>query len=312
MPKLISMGDCIIDFLPSAPKSVKFEAKMGGAPVNVCAAVAKMGGRASFFGKLAADAFGRFLKNEMENLGIDTSLTVVDAECKTGLAFVDLKEDGDRDFFFYRDVPADANLSPDEVDEGIFENGDVLHFCSISLPESPTRHAIRKAAGCARERGAVVSFDVNVRLNLWKSEDALKAAIDEFLPFADIVKVTDEELAFITGLSDENEGIKYLFGRAPAAKIIFVTKGEKGSAAYDRALSSIALPAYPAEVVDTTGAGDCFIGSVIAMLLSKEADLSLVGMRKAMELAVRACAYVISKKGGAPSMPTRQEAEELK
>ena len=202
MPKLISMGDCIVDF------RMTYTGKMGGAPVNVCAAVAKLGVRACFFGKLADDAFGRRLKAETEALGIDTSLIVTDGRCKTGLAFVDLHPDGDRDFFFYRDVPADANLSPDEVDEGVFERGDVLHFCSISLPPSPTRDAIEKAAKCARKNGAVVSFDVNVRLNLWKSEEALKEAIDEFLPYADIVKVTDEELVFITGLSDEKEGVK--------------------------------------------------------------------------------------------------------
>lgn len=312
MPKLISMGDCIVDFLPAEPGSMTYTGKMGGAPVNVCAAVAKLGGRACFFGKLADDAFGRRLKAETEALGIDTSLIVTDGRCKTGLAFVDLHPDGDRDFFFYRDVPADANLSPDEVDEGVFERGDVLHFCSISLPPSPTRYAIEKAAKCARKNGAVVSFDVNVRLNLWKSEEALKEAIDEFLPYADIVKVTDEELVFITGLSDEKEGVKRLFGRATEAKLIFVTRGAKGSAVYDRALLGIELPAVPAKVVDTTGAGDCYIGSIIAHILDGSATLTLEGIKDAAEFAARACACVISKKGGAPSMPTKNEVEALK
>lgn len=206
MGKLISMGDCIIDFLPAAPGSMTYTAKTGGAPVNVCAAVAKLGKRACFLGKLAGDAFGRFLLNELQTFGIDTSLTVMDKKCKTGLAFVTLSGNGDREFFFYRDMPADANLSPDEVKEEMFSRGDVLHFCSVSLPESPTRHAIKRAAGYAREKGALVSFDVNVRLNLWQDENALKSAIAEFLPLADIVKVTDDELEFITGLSDEKEG----------------------------------------------------------------------------------------------------------
>ena len=208
-------------------------------------------------------------------------------------------------------MPADANLSPDEVDEGVFERGDVLHFCSISLPPSPTRDAIEKAAKCARKNGAVVSFDVNVRLNLWKSEEALKEAIDEFLPYADM-KVTDEELVFITGLSDEKEGVKCLFGRATEAKLVFVTRGAKGSAVYDRALLGIELPAVPAKVVDTTGAGDCYIGSIIAHILDGSATLTLEGIKDAAEFAARACACVISKKGGAPSMPTKNEAEALK
>lgn len=312
MPKLVSMGDCIVDFLPAEPGSMTYTGKMGGAPVNVCAAVAKLGGRACFFGKLADDAFGRRLKAEMESLGIDTTLVVTDGGRKTGLAFVDLHPDGDRDFFFYRDLPADSDLSPDDVREDIFEKGDVLHFCSISLPESPTRHAVKKAAGCARERGALVSFDVNVRLNLWKSEEDLKAAVREFLPLADVVKVTDEELAFITGLSDENEGIKCLFEQATRAKLVFVTKGEKGATAYDRTIAKKHRPALPARVVDTTGAGDCFIGSVIFFLLAGKANLTLEGADAAFDFATRACACVISKKGGAPSMPSFEEVEKVK
>lgn len=312
MGKLISMGDCIIDFLPAAPGSMTYTAKTGGAPVNVCAAVAKLGKKACFLGKLAGDAFGRFLLNELQTFGIDTSLTVMDKKCKTGLAFVTLSGNGDREFFFYRDMPADANLSPDEVKEEMFSRGDVLHFCSVSLPESPTRHAIKRAAEYARKRGALVSFDVNVRLNLWQDENALKSAIAEFLPLADIVKVTDDELEFITGLSDEKEGIKRLLRQAPHAEVIFVTRGANGSAVYDRAMNGKSYAAYPAEVADTTGAGDCFIGSIIAHLLDGDAELSAAGLAAATEFAVRACACVISKKGGAPSMPSREEVEALK
>lgn len=311
MSKLIGMGDCIIDFLPSAPKDMTFTAKMGGAPVNVCAAVAKLGATACYLGKLADDAFGKFLLAELKKYGVDTSLTVVDGKCKTGLAFVDLHENGDRDFFFYRDLPADANLAPEEVKEEMFCKGDVLHFCSVSLMESPTKHAIRRAAEIARKRGATVSFDVNVRMHLWRDEKKLREAIYDFLPYADTVKVTDDELRFITGLNDEKECVKALFGASPNAALVFVTRGEKGSAVYDRTLENMDFAAYPAQVADTTGAGDCFIGSVIYHLLTGEADLTVRGMKKAMEFAVRACACVISHKGGAPSMPTREEVEVL-
>ena len=312
MGKLISMGDCIIDFLPAAPGSMTYTAKTGGAPVNVCAAVAKLGKKACFLGKLAGDAFGRFLLNELQTFGIDTSLTVMDKKCKTGLAVVTLSGNGDREFFFYRDMPADANLSPDEVKEEMFSRGDVLHFCSVSLPESPTRHAIKRAAEYARKRGALVSFDVNVRLNLWQDENPLKIAIAEFLQQADIVKVTDDELEFITGLSDEKEGIKRLFGQATNAKVVFVTRGANGSAVYDRAMNGRSYAAYPSEVADTTGAGDCFIGSIIAQRLVGDAVLCAEGLAAATDFAVRACACVISKMGGAPSLPSREEVEALK
>lgn len=312
MSKLIGMGDCIIDFLPSAPGEMTYTAKMGGAPVNVCAAVAKLGGRACYLGKLADDNFGKLLLSELGKYGVDTSLTVVDGKCNTGLAFVDLHPNGDRDFFFYRDVPADANLSPDEVKEEMFEKGDVLHFCSVSLMESPTKHAIERAAALAHACGAVVSFDVNLRLHLWKDAQKLHEAVTEFLPYADFVKVTDDELEFITGLNDEKEGIKALLRYAARAKLIFVTRGGNGSAVYDREANSADYAAYPADVVDTTGAGDCFIGSIIWHLLNGEAELTVRGTEKAMNFAVRACACVISKKGGAPSMPSREEVEKLK
>ena len=195
MGKLICMGDCIADMLPDGAGSLTYTAKMGGAPANVCVAAAKLGVQACFLGKLADDAFGRFLLAELKSYGVDTSLTVIDKHCKTGLAFVALSSDGDREFFFYRDTPADASLSPDEVKETMFGRDDVLHFCSISLKPSPTCDAIRKAAETARKKGATVSFDVNLRLNLWDNDEtALRRTVFEFFPYADIIKVTDEEL----------------------------------------------------------------------------------------------------------------------
>lgn len=204
MGKLICMGDCIADMLPDGAGSLTYTAKMGGAPANVCVAAAKLGVQACFLGKLADDAFGRFLLAELKSYGVDTSLTVIDKHCKTGLAFVALSSDGDREFFFYRDTPADASLSPDEVKEDIFGRDDVLHFCSISLKPSPTCDAIRKAAETARKKGATVSFDVNLRLNLWDNDEtALRRTVFEFFPYADIIKITDEELLFLAGTTDE-------------------------------------------------------------------------------------------------------------
>lgn len=312
MSKLICMGDCIIDFLPSAPKELTYTAKMGGAPANVCAAVAKLGAHACYFGKLANDNFGKFLLGELKKYGIDTSLTVIDETCKTGLVVVDLYEGGERDFFFYRDNPADANLHDYEVKKDIFEKGDVLHFCSISLMESPTKHAHERALQYARECGCLVSFDVNVRMHLWKDATKLRATVLDFLPYADFVKVTDEEMALLVGCECEVQGIQTLFEKAPNAKLIFLTKGEKGSAVYDRNLASRVYPAKSSEVVDTTGAGDCFIGSIIYKILQNECDLTVDGVDDAMKLAVNACSVVISRKGGAGAMPTLSEAEAVK
>lgn len=303
MPKLICMGDCIADMLPEG-SGLTYTAKMGGAPANVCVAAAKLGARACFLGKLAADAFGRFLLSELKSYGVDTSLTVVDGSCKTGLAFVTLSESGDREFSFYRDKPADASLSPDEVKEDMFEAGDALHFCSISLPPSPTRDAIKKAAEIARKKGATVSFDVNLRLNLWGGdEEGLRAAIREFAAYADIVKVSDDELIFLTGDSDE-KGARAMFEAAPHAKIVFVTRGAEGATAFDRSLGRYDCPAVPAKAVDTTGAGDCFAGSVLYRFLSEGVPASAEEAADAVRFASAACAYAISEKGAAAAMPT--------
>lgn len=309
MSKLVCMGDCIIDLLPSAPKSLTYTAKAGGAPANVCAAVAKLGGEAYYLGKLSDDVFGKYLLEQLKKNNVRTDYTVVDGRYKTGLAAVDLYENGDRDFFFFRDNPADANLFPDEVDENIFQKGDILHFCSVSLTESPTKHAHERALKYALKHGTLVSFDVNVRLNLWQDAEKLRATIVDFLPYADFVKVTDEELDFITGCCCEVQGVAVLFEKAPRAKLVFLTKGEKGSAVYDRSLTSLTYAAVGKTVVDTTGAGDCFIGSIIYKLLRGEAALDINSVDDAMKFASRACAFVISKKGAAEAMPTLAEVE---
>lgn len=313
MGKLICMGDCIADMLPDGAGSLTYTAKMGGAPANVCVAAAKLGVQACFLGKLADDAFGRFLLAELKSYGVDTSLTVIDKHCKTGLAFVALSSDGDREFFFYRDTPADASLSPDEVKEDIFGRDDVLHFCSISLKPSPTCDAIRKAAETARKKGATVSFDVNLRLNLWDNDEtALRTTVFEFFPYADIIKVTDEELLFLAGTTDEKAGVGKIFAAAQNARLVFVTKGAAGASVYSRDLACRDYPAVPRKAVDTTGAGDCFVGGIVYNLLNGGFPLTVDGADEAMKFALSACAYAISEKGAATAMPTLPQVLEVK
>ncbi|MCQ2602904.1 MAG: PfkB family carbohydrate kinase, partial [Clostridia bacterium] len=161
--------------------------------------------------------------------------------------------------------------------------------------------------------GAVVSFDVNLRKHLWKDDDALRRVVIDFLPYADIVKVTDDELEFVSGKSDIVDGVKDLLDIAVNAKIVFVTKGEKGSSTFDRELHCIDTPAYVSEngVVDTTGAGDCFIGSIIYKLLKNETDLTINRISNAVDFASKACACVISKKGAMNAMPNLDDIEKI-
>lgn len=307
MNKLVCMGEAVIDFIPEQPGALTYTAKAGGAPANVCACVAKLGAPAYYFGKLSADNFGKFLKAEMEKYDVDTSMTVVDDGVKTGLVFVDLYPSGDREFFFYRDNPADARLYPEDVPDDLLQKGDILHFCSVALMECPTKHAHEKAILQARERGALVSFDINERLHLWRDVNRLRDTCYEFIPLSDIIKVTDDELTMLTENNIELDAVKELFAAAENAKLIFVTKGKKGSSVYDRSLCGLHFSALGDKVIDTTGAGDCFIGSIIYKLLNKEADLTLSGIRDAVKFANSACSIVISKKGAMNAMPALDE-----
>ncbi len=313
MNKLVSIGDCVVDMLPSAPKSMTYTAKAGGAPTNVAACVAMLGADAYYLGKMANDNFGRFLLDELKKYNIKTDFTVISDDCKTGIVFVDQKENGDREFFFHRDTPADENLYPEEIPDDLLKKGDILHFCSIALVPSPTKQSHVKVIEQARKVGATVSFDVNLRKHLWKDHDALRRVVIDFLPYADVVKVTDDELEFVTGKSDIVDGVKDLFDIAVNAKLVFVTKGECGSSTFDRESNRFDTPAYVSEngVVDTTGAGDCFIGSIIYKLLKNETDLTINRISNAVDFASKACACVISKKGAMNAMPTLEEVDRI-
>ena len=207
MTKLFSIGEVLIDFIPlqrgAALKDVvSFERAPGGAPANVAAAVAKYGHDASMITKLGKDAFGDFLVEQLEKAGVHTDKILRTDEANTGLAFVSLKDNGERDFSFYRNPSADLLFNEEEVKAEWFGQGDVLHFCSVDLVESPMKQAHIRAIHLMKEKGGLISFDPNVRLPLWDHPEDCRSAILEFLPLAHLVKISDEELEFITGISD--------------------------------------------------------------------------------------------------------------
>ena len=201
-------------------------------------------------------------------------------------------------------------LSPNDVKEEMFSKGDVLHFCSVDLVDCPTKEAHKKAIEIARNKGSYVSFDVNLRLNIWNDDKKCIKVVREFLEYADIVKVTDDELQLITGKDEIEDGINELFKIAKNSLLIFVTMGDKGSMVFDRN-SSFKLAATKANVVDTTGAGDCFSGCIIYNILQREDKdknhLSINDAKDYMRMASKGCAIVISKYGAMESMPTIEE-----
>lgn len=312
MNKVVCIGESLIDFMPSEGEQLTFVAKAGGAPSNVCACIAKLGGKGCYLGKLSEDVFSRFLLKTMQKYGVNTDYTIIDNRYQTALAFVSHDENGDREFNFYRKQSCDLMLDKDEIPDNIFDSGDILHFCSVGLVESPSKYAHLRAIELAKQKDCIVSFDVNVREKLWDNLDNCVNTIKDFLVYADIVKVTDDELVLLTKQDQEKVAVQTIFELAKNCKLLVVTKGGAGAVVYDANGNSYFSKAADVKVVDTTGAGDCFIGCILYCLNVKKADLTLDGIKAAMDFASLGCGVVIGKKGAIESMPTQKDIENLK
>ncbi|MCP3764937.1 carbohydrate kinase [Domibacillus sp. A3M-37] len=270
MAKVFCLGEALIDFIPvqkntSLKNVAGFERVAGGAPMNVAIAVAKYGGKAVMITKMANDHFGDHLMDILQEHHVDTSHIVRSDEGETGLAFVSVDQTGERSFTFYRKNAADLLLRKEEVDEKWFQAGDILHFCSVNLIHKEIQKTHQKAINSCRENGGIISFDPNVRLPLWPEEESCRQAIKEFLPMADLLKISDEELFFITGIEEEDKAIASLFNGY--VKAVLFTKGKDGASVYLKNGERFDDPGFKVAVADTTGAGDAFIGGFLAELI---------------------------------------------
>lgn len=311
MSKIYCIGEALVDFVPSV-RGVRLEEvpafvrAPGGAPYNLAAAVCKLGAQAAFMGMVGDDAFGRLLRETLDSFGVDTAHMAVTAKANTTLAFVALKADGDRDFIFYRKPGADMLLGEDDIPEALFQKGDILHFGSLGLVPMPTKSAHDKALRMMRAAGGIISFDPNVRLDLWDDHALCRSTILEYLPHADIVKVSLDEMPFIFGTEDEQAVAERCF--ALRAKLVMITRGADGSAMY--------IPGYKREIVaidvkveDTTGAGDAYTGAVLADIAANPDAAIDAGRVDAMiEFANIVGSITTMCKGGAESVPTREQA----
>lgn len=318
MAKVYCIGEALIDFVPTV-KGVRLEdvpgflPAPGGAPANLAAAVAKMGAEAAFIGKVGDDAFGRLLRETLQTHGVDVTHMTATAKACTTLAFVALRADGERDFVFCRKPGADMLLEEADIPEGLFAPGDILHFGSLGLVESPGKYAHRRAIGLARAGGAIVSFDPNVRLNLWETPADCKDAILAFLPLADVVKVSLDEMPFIFDTGDERAVAERCF--ALGVRALLVTRGAEGSAIYTPAAGGPVrrVEAVPIRVPveDTTGAGDAYTGAVLSRLVGRPLAESLApeSIAETIRLANAVGSMTTMRKGGIASIPTLAEAE---
>ena len=317
--KLVAIGEALIDFIPSQQGCdfddvESFFPAVGGAPANVCAAYSKLGGKSLFLTKLGDDPFGHKIARALGKEGIDISRISFTDEANTALAFVSLAADGNRTFSFYRKPSADMLYTAEQVPEDAFENIYALHFCSVSLGDFPMKEAHNKAIEYARKNNAIISFDPNLRFMLWSDKDALKKAVLEFIPKADVLKISDDELEFITGESDIEKALPVLFDSG--IKLVLFTCGKDGMSAFTKnARAHAKSPEVTA--VDTTGAGDASVGSFLLKLndfgitLNSLEDITEDKLTEALEFAETFCSISVRKKGAIPSYPSLGEVEEL-
>jgi fructokinase len=262
--KVICLGEALIDFVPQTLgvglKDVEgFTKAPGGAPANAAAAVATLGGRSVFVGKFAVDGFGDFLLRTLQDKGVDVSHTRRTEEAPTALAFVTLHADGEREFLFYRRPSADMLLTEQEIDPSWFDEHTLFHFGSISLGADPVKQATWKALQYAKEGGALIHYDPNLRPALWENEQRMKEAALSVIGHVDVVKMNEDELAFFA----PGEGVEWIESLlAKGVQMVVVTLGKNGCKVYTRQ-GVETIGGFPVNAIDTTGAGDGFVGGLL-------------------------------------------------
>lgn len=307
---VVALGELLIDMTDngvSKQGNTIFEANPGGAPCNVLAMLSKLGRRTGFIGKVGDDMFGRKLKTTLEEVGIDTSNLCVDADCRTTLAFVETKPDGDRDFSFYRNPGADMQLKKSDIHKELPEHTKIFHFGTLSMTHKEVREATRYAVELARSKGAVISFDPNIREPLWDSMETARTQVEYGLSVCDILKISDNEIRWFTGEQDYDKGVAKIREKYPVS-LIFVSMGKEGSRAYYKGMA-VEKPAFlQKETIETTGAGDTFMGCVLHKVLQKGLEyLTEKDMQEMLEFANAAASIITTRKGALRVMPNEKE-----
>ena len=309
MYDVVDLGELLIDFTSnglSGQGNPLFEANPGGAPCNVLAMLARLGKKTAFIGKVGQDMFGSILRDAIAGAGIDDSGLVTDPQTNTTLAFVHNKPDGDRDFSFFRG--ADTRLRPEETAEKIVSNCRIFHFGTLSLTNEPASSATKQAIKLAKQSSAMISFDPNLRPPLWDDLERAKEAIRWGCAECDILKIAEEELAFLYGNETIADGAARLRSDFPNIRIVFATKGKNGSECFWRDIHA-AAPSFPeVKTIDTTGAGDTFFGCCLADILELGLnDFDENVLEKILLFANAAASLVTTRKGALRVMPERGE-----
>lgn len=311
---VLALGELLIDFTEngiSGQGNTIFEANPGGAPCNVLAMLNKLGHKTAFMGKVGVDIFGNKLKAVLDEVGIDTSALVMDPDVRTTLAFVQTFADGDRDFSFYRNPGADMMLKEEELKTDMLSECEIFHFGTLSMTHDEVRRATKKAIALAKEKGALISFDPNLRPPLWSSLDLAKEQVAYGLGQCDVLKISDNEIQWFTGKEDYDEGIAVL-QETYHIPLILLSLGKEGSRAYYKGLRVEKAPYLQENTIETTGAGDTFGGSCLHFVLKYGLDnLDEEKLLEMLSFANGAASLITTRKGALKVMPEVDEVKKL-
>ena len=311
---VVALGELLIDFTEngtSVQGNPVYEANPGGAPCNVLSMLNRAGKKTAFIGKVGQDIFGKRLKAVLEETGIDVSNLIMDADVRTTLAFVETCADGDRDFSFYRNPGADMMLREEELDTDLLKNTRIFHFGTLSMTHEEVRNATKTAIRVAKESGALVSFDPNLREPLWKSLDEAKEQVAYGLSQCDILKISDNEIRWFTGEEDFDAGIAKLRGEYDIP-LIMLSMGKDGSRAYYKDLRVEVAPFLQENTIETTGAGDTFGGCCLYHVLKYGLEhFDEAKLKEMLTFANAAASIITTRKGALRVMPTVDEVERL-
>lgn len=311
---IAALGELLIDFTEAgtgADGMRLFEQNPGGAPANLLTVASHMGYRTEFIGKVGKDMHGAFLKKTLEKGNIGVSNLMEDDHYFTTLAFVAIDENGEREFSFARKPGADTQLRADELDKELLQNCRIFHFGSLSLTDQPAKDATVAAVTCAKEAGALISYDPNYRATLWSSETEAAENMKSMISYADVMKVSDEESLLLTGETTYEAAADKLLAMGP--KLIAVTLGSEGVLMATKEKKE-RMKGFSVQSVDTTGAGDSFWGGTLSAYLSLEKPIESLTWEEIHHCAVcgnATAALCVQKRGGIPAIPTKEEVEQM-
>lgn len=309
---VVALGELLIDFTEngtSGQGNPIYEANPGGAPCNVLSMLNRLGHQTAFLGKVGNDIFGRQLRSTVESAGINVEGLLTDEDVRTTLAFVETKPDGDRDFSFYRNPGADMMLREEEVRDDIIADAKIFHFGTLSMTNEPVRSATKHAIAVAKENGALISFDPNIREPLWKDMEEAKEQTAYGLSVCDILKISDNEIQWFSGKEDYTEGIRML-QQTYQIPLILLSMGRDGSRAYYKNMI-VEIPAFlQKNTIETTGAGDTFGACCLHYILQYGLmELTEQQLKDMLTFANAAASIITTRKGALRVMPSLEEIQ---